>query len=240
MSETARIAVLEDDEQEYLKLNGCIERYARENQITVHIRWYQDGMQYLMSEDENYDIMFLDIEMRQLDGMSTAKKIREKDRTVCLIFVTHLSQYAIQGYEVNALDFVVKPVTYPIMEEKLRKAFAYSMWNRKRQVLLETRDENLVLSTSDIYYIEKDKKKNYLVYYTSRGEFRIRGTIAQEEERLQDLGFVQNTSGCLINLGHVTQLGKTTVCVHGTDLPLARHRKKDLQDRLIEYLQRGV
>ena len=239
-SQAARIAILEDDEQEYRQLERCILEYAKENAITVHIKWYSDGIGLLMSEDENYDIMFLDIEMKHVDGMTAAKKIREKDQAVCLIFVTHLSQYAIRGYEVNALDFVLKPVTYPVLSDKLRKAFAYSEWRKKDRILIQAKDESFVLPASDIYYIEKDKKKNTLVYYTSRGELRLRGTITEEEERLLEHGFVRSTSGCLVNLAHVTQLGKDTVSVHGTELAVSRQRKKELQDRLIEYLQKGV
>lgn len=102
-------------------------------------------------------------------------------------FVTNMAQYAIRGYEVNAIDFIVKPVGYYVFADKLEKAIRFSRRNTEKEFVIQTEDSIIKIACSQIIYIEKDK--NYMICHTKMGDYRIRGTIASMEEKLTGEGF---------------------------------------------------
>ena len=115
------IAIVEDDQRDALQLKACIDRYSQESGRLFTLRLFTDGMN-ITEEPTRFDIVFMDIEMQHLDGIHAAKILRERDASVCIVFVTNMSKYAVFGYEVNALDFIVKPVQYGPFMNKLKRA----------------------------------------------------------------------------------------------------------------------
>ena len=108
----AKIAVVEDNDTMRAQLCGFIAQYAQESGHQLDVTAFSDGAQLVEPYRPGFDIIFLDIEMPKLGGMPTAERIRRQDPDVVLVFVTNMAQYAIRGYEVDALDFVLKPVSY--------------------------------------------------------------------------------------------------------------------------------
>ena len=108
----AKIAVVEDNDAMREQLCGFIAQYARESGRQLDVTAFADGAEIVDPYRPGFDIIFLDIEMPTLGGMPTAERIRQVDPDVVLVFVTNMAQYAIRGYEVDALDFVLKPVSY--------------------------------------------------------------------------------------------------------------------------------
>lgn len=113
-------------------------------------------MNFLDEYDGNLDVVFMDIEMPHLDGIETAKKNRQKAPSLGIVFVTNMAQYAIKGYEVNAIDFIVKPVEYFVFTDKLKKAIRFSDRNREKEIIIETDNSVSRLRVSQIVYVEKD------------------------------------------------------------------------------------
>ena len=124
-----RIAIVED-EKEYQKiLTNYLRRYGEENGEDFQISYYSDGIDFVDEYVSQYEIILLDIKMKFMDGMDAAKMIREKDKHVLIIFITNLAEYAIQGYDVAARGFVLKPVTYrafSLQMERVCKEINYS------------------------------------------------------------------------------------------------------------------
>ena len=118
----AKIAVVEDNTAVREELCGFIAKYAQESGCKLDVTPFADGSQIVEPYRPGFDIIFLDIEMPRLGGMPTAERIRQLDPEVVLIFVTNMAQYAIRGYEVDALDFVLKPVSYYQFSTKLERA----------------------------------------------------------------------------------------------------------------------
>ena len=116
-----RIAIAEDDESFRARLRNYVQRFSKETSMPVQIFEYSDGRELAGSYKPVYDLILLDVQMPYLDGYQVAKEIRKVDQDVILIFVTNLAQYALKGYEVNAYDFVIKPVAYPLFEQKMKK-----------------------------------------------------------------------------------------------------------------------
>ena len=135
-----KIAIVEDTKIHVKQLESHLDRYQQEEGETFEVFTFSDGLKFLDSIKQGYDIIFMDINMPYIDGMETAKRLREIDRYACLIFITELSQYAISGYEVAAFDFVVKPVSYEMFRPKLAKAIAEVNKNNLGKLCIRNKD----------------------------------------------------------------------------------------------------
>lgn len=117
-----RIAIVEDEAAVRGQLAGYVQRYTRQYGTPFEVTEFADGMEILEDYRPQFDIIFLDVEMKHLDGMETARRIRERDGGVLIVFITNMAQYAIRGYAVGALDYVLKPVPYFAFSQQLQKA----------------------------------------------------------------------------------------------------------------------
>lgn len=107
-----RVAIIEDDEATRCQLVNYLQRYTRQYETEFQIQQFSDGIQLAENYRPIYDILLMDIEMAQLNGMETARRIRKFDEEVLIVFITNTAQYAIKGYEVGALDYILKPIPY--------------------------------------------------------------------------------------------------------------------------------
>lgn len=119
-----RIAIVEDDRHDREALKKCLNRYEKENQVKFSVTEFQDGEDIVTDYTASYDLIILDIEMAFLNGMKAAEKIRELDTNVIIIFITNMPQYAIQGYKVNALDYILKPISYLSIQSSITPVFS--------------------------------------------------------------------------------------------------------------------
>ena len=150
-----KIAVVEDQQEVRDELCRFIRQYAAENSLQVEVLPIEDGAVIAEHYEPGYDIIFMDVEMPGLDGFGAAEKIRAVDADAVLVFVTNMAQYAIKGYEVDALDYVLKPVNYYQFCTKLSRAVQRVQRRRGGQVVLQLAGGGMqVLSTGDIYYLE--------------------------------------------------------------------------------------
>ncbi|PXX51953.1 LytTR family two component transcriptional regulator [Hungatella effluvii] len=229
-----RIGLIDDDLDHLRLMKSFLTQYEKEEKVNFSMKEFNDGLNFVEDYDGNLDVIFLDIEMPHMDGMTAAKKIREKDQALGIVFVTNMAQYAIHGYEVNAIDFIVKPVSYYVFTDKLNKAIRFSRLNMEKDFVIHTEDSIIKLTSSQIIYVEKDK--NYLVFHTKQGVCRSRGTISELEQQLSREGFSECINGCLVNLKYVTKMEKDTVWVDEVPLPITRRRKKEFKEDFMKYL----
>lgn len=117
-----KIAVVEDEIEMTNQLLKYVKQFFNENDLDYSVATYNNAIKLLDNYDFSFDLILMDINMPLLDGMSASKKLREIDSEVTLIFITSLAQYAINGYEVNAFDFVLKPISYYNFALKLTRA----------------------------------------------------------------------------------------------------------------------
>lgn len=232
-----RIAIVDDEEQFLTEVKNYIQRYAEESGEVFSITEFHTGMDFIGDYSPVYDIVFLDIEMPLMDGMTVARKLRRLDDKIAIVFITKMHQYAIEGYEVDAVDFVVKPIKPFNFTDKLKKAIAYFRARREEEIFLKTEDGILRISIPQIYFVVKDK--NYLVYHTDAGELRERGTIESAEQRLKGYGFSRCNSGCLVNLRNIQQLTSTEIVINGTKLPISRSRAKEIKTDMYNLMRGG-
>lgn len=228
------IAVVDDSREDAGHLEAFLSRYHQEKKLPMQVHTFLSSVDFLESFHGEYDIIYLDIEMPGSNGLEVAHEIRSRDETAAIIFITNMAQYAIRGYEVNAVDFMVKPVGYFNFVQKLEKAIRAAEKRGTQFLLLSNGDGIYRIPPADVLYIEKDK--NYLVYYTRKGLFQQRGTIQEARQRLQGLAFSECTSGCLVNLRYVDRIGKETILVGGEELPVSRRMKKSFVQDYMDFL----
>ena len=161
-----RIAVVEDDDAYAQTLAGYIRRYVAESKEALACERFADGMTFLEEQRGGFDIVLLDIAMPHMNGLEAAKRLRAQDENVCIIFITTLAKYAIRGYEVNALDFLVKPVEYELFRIKLQKALAHCRRSRAETFGIVTAGEMRRVRFADISFVESDK--HYLIFHVGR------------------------------------------------------------------------
>ena len=178
----AQIAVVEDNDAMRAQLCGFIAQYAQESGHQLDVTAFSDGAQLVEPYRPGFDIIFLDIEMPTLGGMPTAERIRRQDPDVVLVFVTNMAQYAIRGYEVDALDFVLKPVSYYQFSTKLERALQRIRRRRGGQVALQVSGGVQLLDTDDILYLET--RDRLLHYHTATDTWSVRGSLLKAEKDL--------------------------------------------------------
>lgn len=232
-----RIAIVDDDEVCRNQEKEFIERYGKETGEKLEVTVFESGIDFLTDYLAVFDIVFLDIEMPLLNGMDTARKLRSLDDKICIVFITHMAKYAIEGYAVNAIDYVVKPIKYFNFTDKLKKALSSVRSRPEKEIVIKSDEDFFRLSVSQIYYVEKDK--NYLIYNSVRGKFRERGTIENAQKVLADSGFSMCNSGCLVNLRLIQQVTQNSIIINGEQLPLSRRRISDFKKEMLNCLQKG-
>lgn len=227
-----RIAIVEDQEQEQKRLAHFAKQYFDEQKKDCDIALFSDGDEILEHYTPRWDIIFLDIQMERLDGMATAEKIRELDQDVILVFITNTAHYAIKGYSVHALDYLIKPVHYSILQQLFQQVERLLKQRKKKFITLPTEKGLLRISVSEIYYVEV---KNHLLFVvTMQGIWKMRGTITSMEDLLRDHSFFRCKNCYLINLLQVSRVEKGLVVVGGHELEVARPKQKELMAALTQ------
>ena len=229
-----RIAMVEDEAAVREQLQGYIQRYTRQYGTEFAVTEFSDGVEILDAYRPVYDIVLLDVEMKHLDGMETARRIRELDRDVVLLFITNMAQYAIKGYAVGALDYLLKPVPYFAFSQQLQKA-EEKLRRRARHYLAVPVEGGLRrLDTAQIYYMESEGHRVH--FYTEEGEFSAPGALKTFEEKLADLPFARCNSGYLVNLAQVKSVQQGLTQVGPYELQVSRPKRKSFLAALADYI----
>lgn len=181
-----------------------------------------------------YDLMFLDIEMPELDGISLARKLRECSQDVPIVFLTTHIEYALDGYEVNALRYLTKP----IRPEKLSEVLVYvqRQLENQRTLWLKLQTGEVCVPVPDILCMEAQNQN--IMIYTAQQSYSVRYNLGDYENELAKDGFFRIHRGYLVSLRHVKSLGKHDLTLdNGIVLPVSRTKEKALKDALFQFIR---
>ena len=229
-----RAAIIEDERESQDQLQAYMERYGAENGVSFSLARYEDGLDFTEDFRSQYDIIFCDIMMKHMDGMKTAEYIRQRDSRVIIVFITNLAEYAIRGYEVDAIGYLLKPINYNLFSRYLGKALGIIDRRELKYLVLKEKKGMRELPLADICYFLYEKHYIY-VHMVDRTE-RIYLSMRELEVSLTDSGFVRCNSGCIVNLKYVQAQRGSDIVVNGDTLVISRSRRKEFSRQLAEYL----
>lgn len=230
-----KIAIVEDDETCTACLQELLVRYEKEYGEAFHIDTFSSGIDFISDYTAEYDLIFMDIDMPLMNGYKTAQFLRKVDSEVALIFVTNLAKYAIKGYEVDACDFIIKPVDYKSFSVKLKKAIARLEKNQENYLTVTSRNGVLKVYYSEIYYITVFQR--YVMLHTKKGPIEMHTSMKELEVKLKDTTFIRGDNSSMVNLTYVTAVNQEGAIVNGELIPCSRNRRKALLDAFTLYVR---
>lgn len=226
--------IIVDDEQYWRDtLTDYVTRYNRENDTGINVRTFSDAFSLFVADSVPADIIFMDIDMPGLNGMDAAKRLREFNTTSCLIFVTCMAQYALEGYSVSAFDFIVKPLSYERFCLKLKKAIRHVDMNPK--VYIDVHEETGIrrIPVDSVGYVEV--AGHHLMVHTADSVTDFCGSLKNLEPMLPSC-FVRINRCYIVNLNYITQISNDDTTVLGDRLQISRGCRKALLNKFSAFL----
>ena len=231
------IAIVEDDPAEAELLKSHFARYAPGSGEEFDIKWFQTGGAFLNAYQPIYDLVLMDIDLPGINGMDTAECLRQMDHSVALVFVTNLARYAAKGYAVDAMDFLLKPVSYSGFAVTVQRALLRCRHNHQPDLLINIPDGVYRISTSRIRYIEVNN--HTLAYHTTEGVLTSPGNLKDVEHRLPAGQFVRCNRCYLVNLSFVRAVRGHRLVLDTGELQISRPKRAAVLDALNNYLGGG-
>ncbi|MBP5253852.1 MAG: response regulator transcription factor [Lachnospiraceae bacterium] len=231
-----RIAIVDDNLEDAKVLQGYLQRFSEEIGETFVVEVFDDSLDFAENYQPVWQAVLLDIDMPRYNGLNLAKEIRRADKHVCILFVTNMGQYAIRGYEVDAVDFLVKPVQYQNFSDKMQKV--RNILNRAPDdaVIIDCKEGIIKMPRREIRYI--GKAGNNIVWHTDRGDFRRRGNITDIEGDYLGHDFSKCNSGCIVNLRRFDRILKHEIHVGEAVLTISRGMEKSFREDLMKFMRR--
>ncbi|HIT90001.1 MAG TPA: response regulator transcription factor [Candidatus Merdenecus merdavium] len=231
-----RIAIVEDQQEHVDVLCDYLDRYRKDHAQEFQITIFSDGLDIVTEYNAQYDIILLDIQMKHLDGMKTAERIRQLDEDVAFIFITSTVQYAVQGYQVNALGYVLKPVSYLAFSQVIEKAVKQQSKKQKTDFLtIDVEGGHMRLELNQIYYLES--QNHYVLIHSEKGDFLTQGPLKRFDDLLESKGFSRCHHAYLVNMKHVTGIQHNNALItDGGHVVISRAKKKGFLDSLTNYI----
>lgn len=231
-----KTAIVEDEKACSEQLTKYLERYANEHDVEIQAEIYPNGDEFL-SVGRSFDVIFMDIEMPGTDGLSVVKRLRETDGDVIVFFVTGLAQYAVNGYEVRAFDFMVKPVGYYDFAIKFSRAVESIAGKRKCEIWVKSRQGKKLVTADKLMYVEI--MRHNLVFHTTEGDVFGTGTLKSVTEVFEGLPFALCNQCYYVNLSYVTEVRGLYVYVGSDKIQISLPKKKEFMRALNDYLATG-
>lgn len=231
-----KIAICDDERTQTQNLTQKLYAFAETRHKHFEIQAYSSAEAFLFAYRENrdVDILFLDIEMGRMNGIELAREIRADNETVQIVFITGYPDYIGEGYDVDALHYLLKPVDTQKLYEVCERALA-NLQKQPRFHLLPVGKEVVRVYEKDILYAET--QGHYLRLVTKKGEHRLRMTLPELSTRLGD-SFFKCSRSYLAGLLHVSRITKTSVILEdGTELPLGKGLYDEINTALIRFLR---
>ena len=240
------VAILDDEKTVLEQLRSMISAYESVRNVRFKSTTFSDFDKMSSLDLSKFDLFILDINLSGINGLQVAKKIRETNKDCVIIFCTNYAQYALSGYEVSALGYIIKPITEYSLFKNLDRAVNYlnsrsEKKDSREKIVIKTLDEQKVIGIEKIVYAEI--QRHDLFFYCWENEtivqVKTRGTMREITEQLSQDCFARCHSSYLINMDHIVFILKSKSQVSmtgGVVLPISRRYKKDFLEKVMDYL----
>lgn len=226
-----------DDEQSQLNITEAYtNEWAQENNIKVNIKKFRSAEAFLFewSSLENFNMLFLDIQMGGMSGIELAKQIRQIDDQIIIVFITGIKDYVFEGYDVKALRYLIKPIKKEAYKACLDEAFEEIQKRNREMLLIPLEGQLRKVAYQDIYYFEVFS--HYMEVHTKYGLFKYKKKIGELESELPSTQFIRCHRSCIVNLLYISSIEKKLLKLDNEDvLPVSSDRRKLLHDSFVKY-----
>ena len=235
-----RILIVEDEDAAAQALRQAVERFGAEHGEAFQVTRLSSAVDLDEHVSGAHDLIFLDIELPGQNGMDAAFDLRAHDTSTPIVFVTNLAQYAVHGYAVDALDFIVKPFTYEDFALRMDRAMRVVRQRASRALTVRGRDGLRVFDASQLVFV--DMSGHDLVYHLEGGDtVTVRGSMRGLEEELGGEPFLRVSSGCIVNMGHVRGVADVALMLStGDTVWISRANKRRCLEAIARHLGGGA
>jgi len=229
-----RFAIVEDNAADAQELEQNLKESMGGMGAEYTVQRYSSAEDF-EGDGREYDVIFLDIEMSGMNGMELAERVRATNAGSGIVFVTNMIRYAVRGYNVNALDYIVKPIERYDFGITMKRVLGFcARKNDLASVFIKTRQGAKKVLYCQIHYI--DISFHHIVVHTDTGDLDMWSTLGEVEKKLPNPPFFRLSSSCIINLSYVKGIKGYDVDVGGAVLRVGRSKKKELLAALAEFL----
>ncbi|MBR2287895.1 MAG: response regulator transcription factor [Clostridia bacterium] len=219
-----RLAIVEDEAEIRASIAQSVRAWAEKSGAGVEVSAFENGSAFLESPTP-FDIVLMDIQMPGMDGLTCARLLREKDEKVQLIFITAMIQYAIQGYKVNALDYLLKPVDPNELDRALTRAVEHLSTSSEPPLTLRSAQGISYVAVADILFAEA--VDHAVMVHTLQGAYPASMTLKQVESLLAGKGFFRCHAAYLVNLKKVERITASDAVIGAWNVPVSKHRRRE-------------
>ena len=239
MNETIiNVAIVEDSREDLENCLSLLDRYSKEKNITFDIQTFESGDSFLMRFKSQYDFIILDINLSAMNGIDVARNIREKDEEVVIMFATNLAKYATKGYEVDAIDFALKPLTYASFYLRLERVVKKLNKRQDFFVVVPCEGGFNKINIDDVLYIEVIAHD--IIFHLTNGEnITTSGTLKKYEEQLVDHWFIRCNSCYLVNARKIKRVEKLDIqLINNEVIAISHPKKKSFMETFKKYVMK--
>lgn len=231
-----RVAICDDDQQVLRNVEVIIQDYCKTKEINVNVSTFLDGSN-LLSSNQEFDLIFLDIEMEKSNGIEIAQQIRTKDMYVPIVYITRYIDYWRRAFKVHAFGFVVKPFTNSDIHKIIDDYLLSKLDSIEERITFITDQGFIRLMPKEIYYFTLYSKKKVYIY-TSSGTIVARENLSDIYEKLNKTHFYKSRRDCIVNLKYVKKLKNKYIIVMTNEdmVPLAQKKREDFMSKLSSEL----
>lgn len=232
-----KISVVEDDFDTRNRIVSALNEYSKAHNVLFQISAFDNADAFVSTYKHDVDIIFMDIELPGINGMDATKLIRKRDQKVIIVFVTNMASYAVEGYQVNALDFILKPLDKSTFEMKMNRIMDKAKLNQDVFISISYNHQTVLINISELIYVEV--VDHYLYFHLTKNEYKVRGSLNSYEDDLTRKGFLRCNNYAIVNPFYIIGINQDNVIIRNGKISISRQRKKAFLESLANYLGRN-
>ena len=229
-----KVVICEDDDFFINRLKQYLEKIFQDITNNFEIITFNSGEDLLENYHEDIDIYFLDIEMNKLTGMDVARKIREVDDNVKIIFTTALVDYVHEGYEVRAYRYLMKPIDFEKLKINVISCVEDIRKKRENNLVIQNKSEIHKINIDEILFVETLNKD--IIIHTKNKKYNTKTNMKTIEKELNRYNFYRCHKSFLVNMKYIDSIKPNNVLINNTQIPISRYRSKDFKFKLLSVL----
>ena len=236
-AEMTHVAICDDEREFVTYLTESLERYAAETGEKIKVTVYYDGMDLIEKYDPTIDLIFLDIQMKLVNGLRTAEHIRKMDEKVGIIFLTTLTQYGLEGYKYQATNYIIKPIKYVRLKAEMDQWIRKHRQDDSPSIVISNDTGKYKIFLKSLHYVETFNRN--ILLHTEQENIICYKSMKEIERELQNHGFVRCHTSYIVNLYYVKNVRSKSLeieLITGETIPISQPKRKDFMERLTEYL----